>query len=240
MTARPPAPRRSREDAPRHVAIAERGVRGHAARIGRAHRRSRAAPVTPLEVPTMPTPTLVLHESPVGAPAAAVRPAYAAPGGGRLVRAGALTAVVDGLFSSVLAAGVYGVPAERVWRGVAATVLGPAAVADGAGPVLLGLALHVAVALAWAALFFLLVRRRPDVRARVATRRGLVGAAALYGPAVWLVMSLVVVPLLVGRAPVISARWWVQLAGHVAFVGLPIVWGVAWRLPRLAPGERAP
>jgi hypothetical protein len=45
----------------------------------------------------------------------------------------------------------------------------------------------------------------------------------VYGPFIWLVMSLVVIPLLLHRPPAISIRWWVQLLGHFPFVGLPIV-----------------
>jgi hypothetical protein len=37
-------------------------------------------------------------------------------------------------------------------------------------------------------------------------------------------MSLIVIPLLVHRPPVIVPRWWVQFFGHAIFVGLPIVW----------------
>ena len=40
---------------------------------------------------------------------------------------------------------------------------------------------------------------------------------------VWMVMSLIVIPALVHRPPTIGIRWWVQLIGHIPFVGLPIV-----------------
>jgi hypothetical protein len=36
-------------------------------------------------------------------------------------------------------------------------------------------------------------------------------------------MSLVVIPMLTGRPPTITTRWWVQLVGHIPFVALPIV-----------------
>lgn len=59
----------------------------------------------------------------------------------------------------------------------------------------------------------------------------LAGAArqtpAVYGPAIWVVMSLVVIPFLTGRPPTVTYRWWIQLAGHAAFVGLPIVATIA-------------
>jgi len=45
--------------------------------------------------------------------------------------------------------------------------------------------------------------------------------------------SLAVIPFLVHRPPAISIRWWIQLIGHIPFVGLPIVASI-WR------GSRAP
>jgi hypothetical protein len=40
-------------------------------------------------------------------------------------------------------------------------------------------------------------------------------------------MSWGVIPLLTHRAPKIGVRWWVQLVGHVPFVGIPIVGSIA-------------
>jgi uncharacterized membrane protein YagU involved in acid resistance len=47
--------------------------------------------------------------------------------------------------------------------------------------------------------------------------------AAVYGPFIWMVMSLVVIPVFTGRPPTLNARWWIQFVGHVPFVGIPIV-----------------
>jgi len=64
-------------------------------------------------------------------------------------------------------------------------------------------------------------------------RAGLFGVVAVYGPAIWLVMSLLVIPALVERPPNLTVRWWVQLLGHFPFVGIPFVAGsVGWALPR--------
>jgi hypothetical protein len=38
-----------------------------------------------------------------------------------------------------------------------------------------------------------------------------------------MVMSLAVIPLLMHRPPAINIRWWIQLIGHIPFVGIPIV-----------------
>jgi hypothetical protein len=144
----------------------------------------------------------------------------------RLVRAGLLTAVTDGLFSSVLVVAAYGSTVTRLWQGVASVLLGPGAFDGGLRTVFVGLAMHVAVAFTWSAVFLVLVRRASWLRQLVGSRYGVLKVAAVYGPLVWAVMSLVVIPLLVRRPPAINFRWWVQLVGHFPFVGLPIVAGV--------------
>ncbi len=89
--------------------------------------------------------------------------------------------------------------------------------------------MHFGVAFGWSAVFLFLVMRSVRVRRAVGSRPGVLGVAALYGPAIWLVMSFGVIPLLVHQPPTITARWWVQLAGHFPFVGLPIVISIAGR-----------
>ena len=144
----------------------------------------------------------------------------------RLLRAGLLTAVTDGLFSSVLVVAAYGSTVTRLWQGVASVLLGPGAFEGGARSVLVGLAMHVAVAFAWSAVFLAFARRAAWLRGLLASPVGIVKVAAVYGPLVWTLMSLVVIPALVRRPPSIGLRWWVQLLGHFPFVGLPIVAGV--------------
>lgn len=141
----------------------------------------------------------------------------------RWLLAGLLTAIVDGLFSSVLAAAVYGSTVARLFQGVAATVAGPRAIGGGFAMTALGIALHVAVAFGWAGVFALLHARSPALRARIGTVGGVLLVAVAYGALVWLVMSLGVIPLLLHRPPSLTVRWWVQLVGHGPFVGLPIV-----------------
>jgi hypothetical protein len=86
--------------------------------------------------------------------------------------------------------------------------------------------MHVAVAFWWSAVFLVLVRRSSSVRRAIGSVRGQVTTAAWYGPLIWLVMSLAVIPLLVRRPPFITMRWWIQLVGHIPFVGLPIVMSI--------------
>jgi hypothetical protein len=140
----------------------------------------------------------------------------------RLVAAGLVTAFVDGLWASVQAV-FYGSTVARVWQGVASTVLGPPALQGGLRTTLIGVAMHVSVAFAWSAVFLFLVMRLNWVRRILDSRAGAIKVAAVYGPFIWLVMSLGVIPLLTQRPPNISYRWWVQLLGHIPFVGIPIV-----------------
>lgn len=146
----------------------------------------------------------------------------------RILLAGLLTGVTDGLFASVQSF-FYNSNPERVFQGVASTLLGPPALDGGAGTAAIGVLMHFGVALGWSAVFLILYERWPRLRELVRSPLGPLKVAAVYGPFIWLVMSLVVIPLLVHRPPVIRPRWWVQLIGHIPFVGWPIVSVIGWR-----------
>jgi len=141
----------------------------------------------------------------------------------RLVRAGLLTGIVDGLFSSVLSAFFYGSTVSRLWQGVASVLLGSDALNGGRRTALIGLLMHFGVAFAWSAVFLFLLLRWEWIRGLLAARHGVLKVAALYGPFIWMVMSLVVIPALTRRPPRITLRWWIQWFGHIPFVGIPIV-----------------
>jgi hypothetical protein len=157
--------------------------------------------------------------STVAAPDSASRRAVAF----RLLRAGLLTGVVDGLFASILHVAAYGSTVARLFQGVASVLLGRAAFDGGAATVALGVLMHFAVAFTWSAVFLFVLSRRAPVRALLASPYGVAKVAALYGPFIWMVMSLLVIPAFLRRPPAINVRWWVQLVGHVPFVALPIV-----------------
>jgi hypothetical protein len=144
---------------------------------------------------------------------------------GRLVRTGLLIGVVDGLWAIVLTL-IYGRPLARLWQGLAATAFGERMFEGGAATVALGVAIHFGVAFAWTAVFLLLATRSAYVRRVLDSPYGPLKVAAVYGPFVWIAMSAVVIPLLTGKPVVITGRWWIQLLGHIAFVGLPIAWGI--------------
>ena len=142
---------------------------------------------------------------------------------GALLPVWLVTAVWDAICATALSVFAYGTTAAGVWQGVASTVLGPAALQGGARMVAAGLALHAAVALAWSALFVATAWAWPPLRRAIGTRGGALAVAALYGPVIWLVMSLAVIPLATGRPPRFGFRWWVQVVAHVPFVTLPLV-----------------
>lgn len=143
----------------------------------------------------------------------------------RLVRAGVACGVVDGLWAVALTL-IYHRTILALWQGVAATAFGPAMREGGAATALVGLALHFGVAFTWSAVFVLLFSRSPRLRRALSSTGGALLVACLYGPAIWVVMSGLVIPALTHQPLAVTYRWWIQLAGHAAFVGTPIVWGV--------------
>ena len=106
---------------------------------------------------------------------------------------------------------------------MASVLIGPRAFEGGAATAWLGVLMHVLVAFTWSAVFVFLVLRLPWVRRRMGSAWGIFAVADLYGPLIWMVMSLAVIPTLAHRPPTIGFRWWVQLIGHIPFVGVPIV-----------------
>jgi hypothetical protein len=143
----------------------------------------------------------------------------------RLIRAGLVCGAIDGLWAVVLTL-VYQRTIPRLFQGIAATVFGAGMFEAGLPGALLGLAMHFAVAFTWSAVFLLLVARSAPLRRVLATPGGLLAVAAVYGPMIWIAMSAGVIPLLTGTPLAITYRWWIQIAGHVVFVGLPIVWSI--------------
>jgi hypothetical protein len=150
----------------------------------------------------------------------------------RLLFAGLVTGVIDGLFSSVLAAFFYGSTATRLWQGVASTLVGPAAFEGGTRTAAIGVLMHFGVAFGWSAVFLVLASSSAWLRDTIASPAGAITVAAVYGPLIWIAMSMAIVPMLTHRPPAINGRWWIQFFGHIAFVALPIVVTVrASRLP---------
>jgi len=141
----------------------------------------------------------------------------------RLIRAGLVTGVTDGLFSSVLAAFFYGSTVTRLFQGVASVLIGAAALDGGTRTAALGVLMHFGIAFGWSAVFLMVVLSSSWLRGVLAAPYGVIAAAAVYGPLIWIVMSVAIVPLFTHRPPTINIRWWIQLVGHIPFVALPIV-----------------
>jgi hypothetical protein len=141
----------------------------------------------------------------------------------RVARAGVLTGITDGLFSSVLSVAFYHLTVQRLFQGVASTLLGAEAFNGGALTFAIGVLMHFGVAFGWSVVFLLIVKRARWIRRLLNSPYGVIKVASLYGPFIWMVMSLAVIPVLLQRPPANSIRWLTQLIGHIPFVGIPIV-----------------
>jgi uncharacterized membrane protein YagU involved in acid resistance len=126
----------------------------------------------------------------------------------------------------------FGAVAARIPKGIAAGLLGaPAALAGGAGTIVLGVALHFTIALGAAAAFYAASRRWRFLTGR----RGWWTAGLVFGVAVWLFMQLVVLPLSAVPPKTFPPPQWLPVfIAHLVCVGLPIA-GVTRRLAPSPP-----
>ena len=154
----------------------------------------------------------------------------------RILAAGVVTGVVDGLFAVSLGC-VYGAGCApvRTFQGIAAGLVGrETALAGGAATFMLGITLHIFIATGWATGYGVGYQRWARLRELTASTLGLAATATGLGVFVWLAMNRVIVPLSFARTtPAFTQIWWVLLAGHPVFVGLPIAAIV--RAPRGQP-----
>ena len=145
----------------------------------------------------------------------------------RWVRAGLACGITDFLWACGQTKFMNGGSITRLWQGVAAAPFGASMFDRGATGVLLGIACHFAVAFTWAGIFVFFLSCRRFIKPATQSAAGTVLVAAIYGPLIWTTMSWAVIPLMTHKLPSLTVRWFIQLAGHVPFVGLPIVF--AWR-----------
>ena len=134
-----------------------------------------------------------------------------------------VTAAWDAVCATALGVFGYGSPAAAVWQGVAATALGSSAPSGGPARLAAGLAVHTLVAFTWAAIFVAAALAWPVLRRAMRTAGSALAVAVAYGPLIWLVMSLLVIPLATGRPPRGGFRWWIQFGAHIPFVSIPLV-----------------
>src|SRR3954471_19812101 len=149
-----------------------------------------------------------------------------------------VTAAWGFLCATALGIFAYHTTVAHLWQGVASTVLGPSAIDGGASAVAFGIALHFAVAFTWSALFVAVARFLPALLRAIAKPSGALAVAAVYGPVIWLVMSLAVIPIATGRPPRVGFRWWLQIFAHIPFVTIPLVFTARRVLLPNGPHER--
>lgn len=140
------------------------------------------------------------------------------------IKTGVAVAVSDGLFAS--ATGIWIKPYAtpfRVFRGVASVLFGRGALDGGVQMALVGMLMHLTVALFWSGLFVLALQNSEKLREAIQSAPSAILVAVLYGISIWLIMSLVVIPTLVHRPPNFTLKWWVQCLGHPLFVVTPMI-----------------
>ena len=151
----------------------------------------------------------------------------------RAILCGTLTvAILDGSYA-VIVLSLRGVPASRVFQGIAAGLLGRDAFSGGLATVGLGLALHVLIAFAVVSTYVAVSNRLPVLRVQPFV------FGPIYGLLVYMVMNLVVIPLSAAGGG--SRSSWAVLGGlaiHVVGVGLPAAYFAAALRP--APQPTAP
>jgi len=118
-----------------------------------------------------------------------------------------------------------GIGAMRVLHGVAAGLVGrEAAIKGGIATASLGLAIHFAIAVCVAAVFYAVSRK-----VRLLIEQPIV-SGLIYGLIVWLVMNLAVLPLTATPPKSFPPSAWLPvLIAHLVCVGLPIAFVVRWR-----------
>jgi uncharacterized membrane protein YagU involved in acid resistance len=138
-----------------------------------------------------------------------------------VILGGSLVAVLD-IAAAFALRGAFGSPPIRVLQGIASGVLGPAAFQGGMSTAALGMVLHVAIAFAVAAVYYVVSRWWPGLV------RHPVASGLTYGVAVHFVMNEIVLPL--SRVAFRRPPWYVALSMvviHMVCVGLPISLSVA-------------
>lgn len=134
-----------------------------------------------------------------------------------ILAGGAIAATFDMVYAIVFSS-MRGVSATRVMQSVASGLLGQRAYDGGMSTALLGVALHYAMALLIAAIFYLASRRLGFM-----TRRAVV-SGLLFGISVYLVMNFVVIPLSAFPTKLVFTpeRIAINVIAHMLLFGLPI------------------
>lgn len=90
---------------------------------------------------------------------------------------------------------VFGkISAAQLLQGIAGTLMGKDAFTGGIPTALVGLAMHYGISLAWVMVYFFIFPYLPLLS------RNAFGSGILYGVFVWAMMTLLIVPMITGRA----------------------------------------
>jgi len=120
---------------------------------------------------------------------------------------------LDGI-SAAAVSRLFGGKPIRVFQGIASSILGRSAFQGGATSAAMGVALHFLIALGAAAVYYAASRRW-----HVLIDRAIV-CGVVYGIAVHLFMSFVVIPLsAIGRRPIVLRSFVAILIVHIIVVG---------------------
>lgn len=112
-----------------------------------------------------------------------------------ILLAGLVAGTLDITYAIVMWGPVFGkITAAQLLQGIASVLIGKSALTGGVAAALLGLAMHYCISLAWATLYFFIFPYLPFLA------RNKWVSGMLYGIFVWTMMSLLVVPVVTGRA----------------------------------------
>ena len=130
-----------------------------------------------------------------------------------IAAAGTICGVLDGV-SAIVLFGWLGASPAQVFQGIASGALGRAARTGGARTVAVGVLAHFTVAFGAAAAYYALSRLRPSINEYP------IVAGVLFGSAVHLFMTFVVIPLsAIGQQPIEWPVFLSVLAVHMVVVG---------------------
>jgi uncharacterized membrane protein YagU involved in acid resistance len=132
-----------------------------------------------------------------------------------IVLAGLICGVLD-IACTLTLSRLKGITPERLLQTIASALLGPKSFEGGASTAVVGLMIHFFIALVAAAIYYA-ASRELSVSFGHAVLGGL-----LYGTAVHLFMTFIVLPLSALRRPFSAKTFATQWIVHMAFVGLPI------------------
>ncbi|HZS05528.1 MAG TPA: hypothetical protein VFD58_11880 [Blastocatellia bacterium] len=135
---------------------------------------------------------------------------------------GLTVGVLDGLAATIIAS-LRGTSPGRVFQYIASGLLGPDSFNHGSWTVLLGVLLHFLIASIVATIYYFASLRLP-----ILIRQAVVWGA-LYGIAVQLVMSRIVIPLSAAQALPFSLTGFLRsIVVHIFCVGLPVALFARW------------